>query len=155
MEERFPAAAALRIGPLLEQLRAAVHSVTSAFGLLSAVAVVAAVAVLAGSLAASWHVRLRDMVILRMIGARPRQLAFAGMLEFVLLGIATAAIAGLLGTLIAYGIVTRIAPDAWTFRPAVPALLAAVSVAGMALAGLVLPRNALRHSPMAFLRREL
>lgn len=155
VEESFPAAASLRIGPVLEQLGAAIRGVTGALGMLSAAAVAAAVVVLAGSLAATWRVRLRDMVILRMIGARPRQLAFAGMLELALLGIATAAIAGVLGTLMAYGIVSRIAPDAWILRPAVPAWLAAVAVAGMAIAGLVLPRNALRHSPMAFLRREV
>ena len=150
----FPAVATVRVGPVLERLRGALLAASRPLALIAGAAVAAAVAVIAGSLAATHRRRLRELVLLKVVGARPRQLMLAGMLELALLGLVTAAAAALLGTLAAHAVVVRIAPDGWLFRPAVPLTVAAVATAGMALAGLWLPRRALAARPAEFLRGE-
>jgi putative ABC transport system permease protein len=150
---RVPEAAPIRIAPLLDDIGAMVRGTAAALTLASGVAVAATLAVLAGSLAAGYRRRVHETVLLKVLGARPRQLVLACVVELTLLGLATAAVAAVLGTAGAHAVVTRITPDGWLFPPLVPAVLAALAVAGFAAAGLLLPRRALAAPPAALLRR--
>ncbi len=154
LAERFPAVATLRVAPALEKVEAAVRAAADLLGALSAAALLAAVIVFAGCLATTWRRRLRDMVLLKILGARPRQLMLAGMLELAILGAVTALAAGLLGTLGGWLVVTRLSPDGWVFRPLIPLAIAGAVVAGTALAGLWLPRRVLRGRPADMLRNH-
>ncbi|HEV7372031.1 ABC transporter permease [Arenibaculum sp.] len=140
MREMLPRSPAVRVAPLIGTLSAMVEGAGRALSLASGATVVAALVVVAGGAAASYRRRRREMAMLRVLGARPRQLALAGAIEFGLLGAAAAGPAVLLGTAAAYAVVRGLGPDHWMFLPAVPALLALGTVAASTVAGMVLAR---------------
>ncbi len=152
--EAFPETPPIRVAPVLAALSEMLAGATQALSLTSGVTVAAALLVLAGSVAAGYRRRVREMVLLKVVGARPRQLVAACALEFALLGAAAASLACLLGTAIAWAVVSRIMAEGWSPAAAPAAVLAAAAVATMTATGLVLSRRALSHSPGAVLRQR-
>src|SRR5690606_29960777 len=118
----------------------------------SAVALVAAVLVLAGALAASHSHRIADAVILKMLGARRGQLVQAYFIEFLAIGVVTAIFAVLAGSGIAWGVLTQVMNI--EFTPDWPKAIAAVAVAlAVTIAiGLLGTRRALAGRPASVLR---
>jgi predicted lysophospholipase L1 biosynthesis ABC-type transport system permease subunit len=142
----------VRVAPVIARIGAAVEAAGTALSAASAVTVLAAQAVLAGAVAASYRRRLDEMVTLKVVGARPAQLARAAVLEFALLGSAAAVPAGLLGTAAGYAAVRAISPEAWEFAAAVPLGLGAAAVAVTAGTGWLLARRLLARPSAEALR---
>jgi putative ABC transport system permease protein len=86
--------------------------------------------VLAGAVAADYRRRVYDAVVLKVLGATRRTIAAAFLVEYGLMGLVSAVIAGGLGTLIAYLMVTGPLRTDWIF---VPAPLLAVLAAAIGL----------------------
>ncbi len=79
----------------------------------------------------------------------------ACLLEFLLLGSATAAIAAGLGTAMAYAAVrSAIMAGRWQALPATTAVLVLAALAVLAATGYLLARRALAQPPAAVLRRQ-
>lgn len=154
VRQRFPEAPPIRLAPVLAALSQVVEAAAGALAATSLATVAAGLLVLAGSVAGGYGRRVREMVVLKAVGVRPRQLALASVLEFVVLGLATALLASLLGTLAAWAVTSRLAPESWVFLPAVPAALAAATVAAMTATGWLIARRALARSPGALLRER-
>jgi len=112
---------------------------------------VAALVVLGGAVAATRGRRLREAVVLKVLGATRRQVLVATMLEFALLGGVVAGVSVALGTLAAWAVVERFV----AFRPALGASLpwAAMALAVMAAAGMVGAIRALGPPAAWVLRR--
>lgn len=150
----LPETPPIRIAPVLASLSAMVEGAGRALTAAAGVTVVAALLVLAGSIAAGYRRRLREMVLLKVVGARPRQLFAACLAEFLLLGLATAAVASCLGSAAAWAVGRRIMPDRWVFLPQVPLLLSLAALAVMAATALLLARRALASPPATLLRQR-
>ncbi|MBF0375717.1 MAG: FtsX-like permease family protein, partial [Alphaproteobacteria bacterium] len=154
MLERFPEAPPIRVAPLLTALAGMLGGVADALSAISGVTILAALIVLAGTVAGGWRVRLREMTMLRVLGARPRQVVLAGLLEFALLGVAASAPAALLGTLAARALVGQVMPEGWVFVPQVPLAIMAGAVCVLALTALGLGARALARPPARQLRER-
>jgi putative ABC transport system permease protein len=118
----------------------------------SSVALVAAILVLAGAIAAGQRARAYDAVILKTLGATRRRLLAAMLVEYALLG-AVAALFGLLaGTAAAYVIVTQIMTFdfAWIWGQSLAA--AALALLFAVLLGLIGTWRILGVKPAAMLR---
>ena len=76
---------------------------------------------LAGAVAAGHERRVYDAVVLKVLGATRRTLARAFLLEYGLLGLITAVIAGAIGSLAAFYVLTDLMELAFTFLPATAA----------------------------------
>ena len=70
---------------------------------------------LAGAIAAGHRRRVYDAVILKVLGATRSDVLRAYVLEFALLGVLTATLAGLAGTLAAYLVVVQVMHGEWSF----------------------------------------
>ncbi|NQV20516.1 MAG: FtsX-like permease family protein [Rhodospirillales bacterium] len=81
------------------------------------VTLVAGMLVLAGAVAAGHRGRVYDAVVIKVLGATRRSVLAVFLIEYMILGTVTAAIAGLAGTTAAYLIVTRMMDATWTFLP--------------------------------------
>ena len=79
---------------------------------------------LAGAVAAGHRRRVYDAVVLKVLGATRRRLLASYFVEFGLLGIATAAIAALLGVGAAWFVVVRVMHAPWVFVPEIVAATA-------------------------------
>jgi putative ABC transport system permease protein len=110
--------------------------------------------VLGGAVAAGHRRRVYDAVVLKVLGARRRLIAAAFVIEYGLLGLATAIIAAGLGTLAAYALVTGPMNADWVFLP-MPLLatlaLALLLTLGLGFAG---TWRALGAKPARYLRNE-
>ena len=78
---------------------------------------IAGTLVLAGAIAAGHRRRVYDSVVLKVLGATRRDVLQAFLLEYGLLGVLTAIIAGLIGTLTAWAVLTQVMDADWTFLP--------------------------------------
>ncbi len=114
----FPTSSLIRVDDVLDRISTLLQQMGLAIRAAAAVAILAGIAVLVGALAAQARLRGRDNVILKLLGASRRQLMLAAALEYAVLAMAVAAIAGLAGAVAAWAVVTHILdldwqPDWW------------------------------------------
>jgi len=148
----FPSISAVRVRDALETIEALTAKLALAIRSASGIALASSVLVLAGALAANRRARIADAVILKILGATRRRLIATFLIEYALLGAATAAFGVAAGTLAAYVVVVEVMGFDFVFAPA-PALAAAG--AGLALTvalGMIGAWRILGQKPAAFLR---
>jgi putative ABC transport system permease protein len=148
----FPSIAGLRVRDALEAVEDLVAKLAVAIRSASGVALSTSVLVLAGALAANRRTRIYDSVVLKILGATRGRLLAAFLIEYALLGAATAAFGLAAGAGAAYVIVTRIMQLDFTFSwpSALAAALAALALT--VVLGLLGAWRILGQKPAAFLR---
>ena len=117
--DRFTNISAVRVRDALATVNDIVRSIASAVRLTASVTLITGTLVLAGAVAAGHRRRVYDAVILKVLGATRRHLLTAFMLEYGVLGVITAALAGLLGTAAAWAVLTKVMDISWHFEPGV------------------------------------
>jgi putative ABC transport system permease protein len=118
------------------------------------VTLLAGILVLGGAVVAGHHRRVYDAIVLKVVGARRGQVVSAYLIEYGLLGLATAVLAAVLGSVIAWLFVTQVMEENWRF---VPATIAGTALIGMVLTlliGLAGTWRALGQRPAQHLRNE-
>ena len=152
--DRFKNVSAIRVREALETVSRVLDHIGSAVRVAAAVTLAVGTLVLAGAVAAGHQRRVYDAVVLKVLGARRRNLFKAYLLEYGLLGPAAAAVACLLGTGAAYVVLTQIMRTDWIF---LPATLLATTVACVAVTlafGFVGTWRALGRKAAPVLRNE-
>ncbi|NBX07851.1 MAG: hypothetical protein EBR12_07280 [Proteobacteria bacterium] len=76
-----------------------------AIGLTAIVTLISGLAVLAGTVATTEAQRLSDSIILKVLGATRKDIMIAWILEYSLLGLLTAIVASIIGSLTSYGLI--------------------------------------------------
>jgi putative ABC transport system permease protein len=148
----FPAVVGLRVREALETVETLIDKLAVAIRSASAVALSTSVLVLAGALAANRRTRIYDSVVLKILGATRGRLLAAFLIEYALLGAATAAFGLAAGAGAAYVIVTRIMQLDFAFSwPAAIGAAVAALLTTIAL-GLVGSWRILGQKPASFLR---
>jgi putative ABC transport system permease protein len=134
----FPSASVIETGGLLTQARSLLGQMSNAILSAASVAVLAGLAVLLGAIAAARASRLYDNVILRVLGASRGQLLALQLAEYGLLALVLSGVALVLGSTIAWAVITQLFEFDWLPDwPTILAVLAAGAalVIGFALAG--------------------
>ena len=148
----FPMVTSVRVREALETIGSVVTNLVVAIRGASAVTLVAAILVLGGALAAGHRHRVYDAVILKTLGATRGRLLGAYVLEYLLIGLATAIFGVIAGSIAAWLIVTRLMTLSfvWQAGSAVGVVASALLVTvGLGLAGTLL---ALNQKPAVVLR---
>jgi len=152
MADTFPTVTTVRVKEALEAVNGIVADLVLAVRAAAAVTLVAAILVLAGTLAASHRSRIYDAVILKTLGARRRTIMSAYALEYLLLG-ATAAVFGIAAGGVAGWLITdTIMNIEFVFLPAAAVTAVAGAVIMTVGLGLVGTWRALGEKPAAVLR---
>ncbi|MCP5431708.1 MAG: ABC transporter permease [Alphaproteobacteria bacterium] len=150
--EHFPNITAVRVREALASVNEVLQEASLAVRATSAVTLLAGVLVLAGALAAGRRRRLYDAVLLKVLGAPRGRILKMLALEYLVLGIATAALAALAGGLAAYFVVTGAMETSFVFLPwTLAATLAGASLATV-LIGLFGTAHSLSGTPARILR---
>ncbi|MSP51761.1 MAG: FtsX-like permease family protein [Alphaproteobacteria bacterium] len=152
--ERFPNVSPLRVRDISDRIASFLNEIAAGIRAAASLAVAAGVLVLAGAVAAGHRRRVYDAVILKVLGATRANLALGYVIEFVLLGTVTAAIAVGTGTIGAWIIVTQVMRSEWNFVPAAALLTALGGVVLTALLGFLGTWWALGQKPARILRAE-
>jgi putative ABC transport system permease protein len=148
----YPAITSIKVKDVLDAVSNIISQLAVAIRAASSVALIAAILVLAGAIAAGQRARAYDAVILKTLGATRRRLLAAMLVEYALLGAIAALFGVLAGAAAAYAIVTRVmAFDfAWTWTQSLAA--AALALAFAVLFGLIGTWRVLGVKPAAMLR---
>ena len=148
----FPAVTTVRVKEALDAINAIVSDLTLAIRGASMITLVASVLVLAGALAAGHHGRVYDAVILKTLGATRGRLVLAYGLEYVILGVATALVATVAGSLAAAYVVEEVMRFRFSFATSAAALAVGVAVVLTVAFGLIGTWRALGEKPAQILR---
>ena len=150
--DAFPTITTVRVKDALDAIGAIVTNLALAVRGASVVALLSAVLVLGGALAAGHRHRVYDAVILKTLGATRARLLGTYALEYSLLGLATAAFGVVVGSIAAWLVVTELMNLAFVWLPT-PAMSAALGALVVTVSfGLLGTFVALGHKPAAVLR---
>lgn len=148
----FPSVTTIRVKDALDAVAGIVAQLATAIRGAASVALAASVLVLAGALAAGQEARLYDAVVLKTLGATRARLLTAFLLEYGLIGLATAIFGVLAGGAAAYGVVAKVMSldFVWLWPQALVAAVAAL--AATILLGLIGTWRILGRKPAPYLR---
>ena len=116
--ERFPNVSAIHVREALAAVDRIIAMIGDAVRLTALVTLAAGTLVLGGAVAAGHHRRVYDAVVLKVLGATRGAITRAFLIEHAVLGALSALVAGTLGTVAAYFLVTRLMKTEWVFLPA-------------------------------------
>ena len=150
----YPNITAVRMKEVLSSVNNMVAQISTAVNATATVSIIAGILVLAGAIAAGFQQRVYESVILKVVGAVRSQILRAYLLEYVLIGMVTATIALMLGTLAGWVVVEQFMEMEFTFLPGPMLFTVAVSLAITVLFGLGSSFRALSVKPNAVLRTE-
>jgi putative ABC transport system permease protein len=131
--DRFPSVSTVRVREAIAELDTYLQKLSEGISLASLLTIVAGLLVLAGAITAGTRARVYDSTILKVQGATRPRIAVVHATEFALLGLITAVLALLAGTVAAWAICRFILQIAFLFDP----LAALTTVAGGAAAVLL------------------
>lgn len=135
---QFPNITSVRVREALEAVNSLLGNFAMAVRATGAVTLAAGILVLAGAMAAGFHSRVRDAVVLKVLGATRARILGIYVREYAALGLATALVAAFAGTVASFVVVTMLMDLPWSFLPgtlAVTVLAAALVTVGLGLMG--------------------
>jgi putative ABC transport system permease protein len=150
--DTFPGVTALRVRELLETVGQTVTNLALAIRAASALTLVVAVLVLAGALAAGHRRRVYEAVILKVVGATRIRLLSAYLIEYVVLGVASAMLAAAAGSGAAAYVLARVMHLPFVWLPGPLLVCASGAIVGMLVLGLIGTFRALGERPATVLR---
>jgi putative ABC transport system permease protein len=152
--DRFANVTAIRVRQALDAVGAILAQIGLAVRLTSAVTLLAGGLVLAGAIAANHHRRVYDSVILKVLGATRLDVAKAYLIEYAILGGATGIIAGLVGSVVAWAVLTQLMNADFQATPLTVVLVAVLGVVITLGLGFLGTWRALGHKAAPVLRTE-
>ncbi|OFW82804.1 MAG: hypothetical protein A2018_00135 [Alphaproteobacteria bacterium GWF2_58_20] len=116
--QRFPMVTLIRVRDALDTARQILSDIALAVRMVAFLAIAAGTLVLAGAVAAGHRRRIREAVILKVLGATRKDALLGFTLEYGLLGLITAILSCLSGTLVAWIVMNRVLELPWHFSAA-------------------------------------
>lgn len=154
LAKNFPHVTSVRVKDALNAAMTILSGVGQAVTLSASLLLVSGSLVLAGGIAAGHKRRIYDAVIFKVLGASKRRIFGGFMMEYGLLGLITACIAGGLGTLAAYGVQTGIFELEWYFSARTLAEITGLCLVITLAAGFLGTWRALGKTPASMLRNQ-
>ena len=151
---RFPAITVINIADVLDRVQEVVDQIAIVVRFISAFAIFAGAIILASSVAGTRFRRIREVVILKTIGATRRRVAGIFLVEFLILGAVSGVMGSLLASTFSWLLLKRLLDS--EFRFDVVPNLAAVFLTALIAAGTgwLASYRILRQKPLEVLRGE-
>jgi putative ABC transport system permease protein len=150
----FANVSAIRVREVLQTASEMLDRIAAAVSVMAAITVLAGALVLGGAIAAGHRRRVYEAVVLKVLGATRRDVLAGYLVEYLFLGVATAALAAVLGTIAAWLVLTEVMHAGWVFLPATVAATALAAVGFVLAAGFWGTWRALGHKAAPWLRNE-
>ena len=152
--DAFPNVSGIRVRDALEAVAGLLERLGTAISAVAGVTLLAGGLVLAGAMAAGQRRRVRDAVVLKVVGATRAQIRHAWLVEFGLLGLTAGLLAALCGTAASWAVAHFVMRTEWVFLPGTLALTVAGCTALTLLLGYGGTALALRGRAAPLLRNE-
>jgi len=154
VSDALPNVSAIRVKEALIQVRAMIDNADLAVRLAGLVTLAAGALVLGGAVMAGHRRRVREAVILKVLGASRAELWRAWMLEFGIVGAVTGLAAAGFGSAAAWAILVHVMRADWTFLPGLTLATLAICIIAALMAGFAGAFVALRRPAAPVLREE-
>ncbi|WP_350335689.1 ABC transporter permease [Coralliovum pocilloporae] len=148
----LPTVTSVRVKDALQTVNDLVGKLAVAVRAAASVALIASVLVLGGALAAGHQARVREAVVLKVLGATRRRLLGAYLVEYALLGAVTALFALLAGGIAAWFVISDIMGFDFVFDPTTALSVAVIALGLTVSLGLTGTWRSLGQRPAAILR---
>jgi putative ABC transport system permease protein len=152
VSDRFSNVTAIKVRDALDAVASLVNEIAVAIRATAAVTLVAGLLVLASAVATGRQHRVRDAVILKVLGATRRNVLGAFLIEYGLIGALTAAVAAVAGTAASWAVVALVMRTPWTFFAGPTVQIAGVSLAATLAFGFAGTFQALGRKAGPYLR---
>ena len=154
MYQRFPTVTVVNVADVMQIIDDVVQRIALVIRFISAFTILAGAVMVASSVAGTRFRRMREVVILKTLGATRRRIAWIFSIEFLALG----AVAGIMGALLASAfsaiLLKRLLDIQYHPDPATAALTIALSALTAAAAGWLASARLLSRRPLEILRDE-
>jgi putative ABC transport system permease protein len=154
LAEAYPLVTAIKVGDIVDAAKDLLAKVMAAISATAGVTLLIGAAVLAGAVAAGQERRKYLAVIYKTLGATRLRIIRAELLEFGLLGLATAALAALIATLTAWALCKWAFEVAFVFSPLAAAGTVLLALAFVLTIGAVATWRVLSAKAAPYLRAE-
>jgi putative ABC transport system permease protein len=152
--EKFPTITVMNLADILQRVQQAIDQVALVIRFLAAFAIVAGIVILCSSVAGTRYRRMREVAILKTLGATKRRVTTIFSVEFTIVGIVAGFIGGLLANAFTRVIATKYIEVPFHFDP-LSVLVAVVAMAVLAnAAGWLASLKILDLRPLEVLRAE-
>ena len=152
--DSFPNLSVIRVREVLSNINTLLAKVGTAVKGIAAIAILVGTLVLAGTIAANHKRRVYEAVVLKVLGATRRNVLVIFILEFTLLGLITAMISTIIGSIVAWSVVSFLMEASWTFIPSAVVTTSVLCVLITVALGLVGTWRALGQNSAPYLRNE-
>ncbi len=151
---RFANVTAIRVKDALDAAARVLTGIATATAIVTAVVLVAGILVLGGAIAAGHQRRIYDAAILKVLGARRRQMFAVFAIEYAAIGLITALVATVAGSAAAYAVLTHVMHSSWTPLPTTLTLTIFISMVVILFSGFAGTWRALGEKTAPVLRRH-
>lgn len=151
--QRFPNVVMIDVASLVTQVQAMIGQVSRAIGFVFFFTVAAGMLVLYAGIAATHDERVREVAIMRTLGATRRQIGRAHAIEFALIGALAGVFAAAGASVLGYVVASKVLNLPYQFDPLVWLTGLAAGVAGVVAAGMAFTHRVLGTPPLASLRQ--
>jgi putative ABC transport system permease protein len=155
LNSSYPTVTIINVAEVVESIRSVVIQIIYVVQFLAAFSIFAGIIILASSIAGTKYRRIREVVVLKTLGATRARIAAIFSIEFAVLGLVSGVVGILFANAIAWAIETR-TPMNLTFKAEVPLNLAALAAAAAltVITGWVASHRILGQKPLEVLREE-
>ena len=150
----FPNVTTIRVRDVLETVNGFLGKLGLAIRITAGIAIIAGTLVLAGAVAACHRRRVYNSVVFKVLGATRRRIMGTLLLEYGLLGLVTALIASVIGTVAAWAVVTEVMKFEFNFDPLAVAGAATIAIVVTLALGFYGTWRALGQKAAPLLRNE-
>lgn len=152
--DRFANVSAISVRDALATVGRIVDAIAAALAVTAGVTLTAGILVLAGAVAAGRRHRLHESVVLKVLGAGHRRVLATFVIEYGLLGAASALLAAAIGTAAGWLVLTQVMHVEWIFLPGRVILTAVIAVVAILLLGYAGTWRAMAAPAAPFLRDQ-
>jgi putative ABC transport system permease protein len=149
---RFPNVSVIDLRDVLRTVEGVLSNVTFGISVVGGVALASGLLILIGAVAMTKFQRLRDVALLKTLGASSRVIAALLVIEYGLLGIVAGAVGAVGASILSWVVSTRVLDIQWRLEPLTLAAAILLTAAIVGIAGVLSSVDVLRRKPLAVLR---
>jgi putative ABC transport system permease protein len=149
---QFPNVSVIDLRDVLRTIEGVLSNVTFGISIVGGVALLSGLLILIGAVAMTKFQRLRDVALLKTLGASSRVIAALLVIEYGLLGSVAGAVGAIGASILSWVVSTRVLEIQWRLEPLTLAAAVVLTAAIVGIAGVLSSVDVLRRKPLAVLR---
>ena len=152
--KQFPNITSIDVGQVLVRIQDLLDKISIVIRFVAVFSIISGIIILASSVLSTRYQRIREVVLLKTLGATRAQVAGIQAAEFLIIGSAAGLVGGILAAVAAYILLGKLLKTDFDFQW-MPLAAAMVSTAILAIAtGWLANRGILKHKPLEILREN-